>query len=125
MRFGGLIKKTIIRGSGKRTDETSLHINHLELEAVYKSIVYFLPHLKNQKPVSITKGKHLLSRSKDFQSNGITSINKDLENKGFSKETRNFYQHHGEKEQRLPTIVNSESSVVGVINGIKIPIQYL
>lgn len=28
-------------------NETSLHINHMELEAVYKSIVYFLPHLKN------------------------------------------------------------------------------
>lgn len=37
----------------------------------------------------------------------------------------NFYQHYGEKEHRLTTIVNSESSVVGVLNRIQIPIQCL
>lgn len=30
-------------------NETSLHINHQELEAVNKSIVYFLPHLKKNR----------------------------------------------------------------------------
>lgn len=48
-----------------------------------------------------------------------------LKIKAFQTKLENFYQHHREKEHRLTTIVNSESSVVGVINGIKIPIQYL
>lgn len=38
--------------------------------------------------VNSTKGKHLASRSKDFQSNGMASININFKNKGFSKETR-------------------------------------
>lgn len=40
----GFIEKNFYQG---KWSKTSFHINHLELEAVYKSIVYFLPHLKN------------------------------------------------------------------------------
>lgn len=45
--FGGSEKRNIMgTWSGK---EKSLHINHLELEAVYKSILHFLSYLKNMK----------------------------------------------------------------------------
>lgn len=54
----------------------------------------------------------------------LTAWHLSTENKK-KKKLENFYQHHGEKEHRLTTIVNSESSVAGVINGIKIPIQYI
>lgn len=48
-----------------------------------------------------------------------------LKLKAFQKKLEIFCQHHGEKEHRLITIVNSESSVVGVINELKIHIQNL
>lgn len=62
-----------------------------------------------------TKVKHLPSRSKDLQSNGMASINRNFKNKGgFSKETRKLLTASWMKGNRLTRIVNSENSVVGI-----------
>lgn len=102
--------------------------NNSHCARVHRSIADTYRHTNRvstkERFVSLSKVKHLPSRIKTFQSNGRAFINRNLKKKAL-KTQKTLIKLMEKKEHRLIRTVNSKSSVVGVINGIKIHIQYL
>ena len=72
-----------------------------------------------------TKVSDRTSQSRPVQIDGMDVIDRQMQEKGFSENSRNFSEQHGGKAQEKTIIANSEYSIAGVVQGKLIPMLHL